>query len=71
MVFMSRMYGQSDKGGMTMFAEWVSTGAIFGIEAFFALFTFALFCAALLGMVALVGSVIRAGSGDKDDLDRH
>ena len=53
-----------------MFAEWVSTGAIFGIEAFFALFTFALFCAALLGLMALVGSFIKAGSGE-DDLDRH
>ena len=52
MVFMPCLYGQVDKGGMTMFAEWVSAGAIFG-------------------MVALVGSVIRAGSGDKDDLDRH
>ena len=54
-----------------MFYEWVSAGAIFGIEAFFAIFTFLLFCAAVLGMVALVGNVIRAGSGDKDDLDRH
>ena len=53
-----------------MFAEWVSAGAIFGIEAFFALFTFAMFCAALLGLVALAGNFIKAGSGD-NDVDRR
>lgn len=66
-----RFTGTFREGGLTMFYEWVSAGAIFGIEAFFAIFTFLLFCAAVLGMVALVGNVIRAGSGDKDDLDRH
>ena len=48
-----------------MFYEWVSAGAIFGIEAFFAIFTFLLFCAALLGLVALVGNFIKAGSGEQ------
>ena len=47
-----------------MFYEWVSAGAIFGIEAFFAIFTFLMFCAALLGVVALIGNFIKAGSGD-------
>ena len=53
-----------------MFYEWVSCGAIFGIEAFFAIFTFLLFCAAVLGLMALVGSFFKAGSGE-DDLDRR
>lgn len=35
---------------MTLFYEWVAHGAQIGIEAFFALFVFLAFCAALLGM---------------------
>lgn len=48
-----------------MFYEWVSAGAIFGIEAFFALFTFGLFIGAVLGLMALLGRFIKAGSGDE------
>ena len=47
-----------------MFYEWVSAGAIFGIEAFFALFTFLLFCAAVLGLLGLVAQIFRSG-GDE------
>lgn len=49
-----------------MFYEWVSKGAQIGIEAFFAVFMFLAFCAALLGLVTLIGSFFRAGSGDND-----
>lgn len=52
------------------FADWVSSGAIFGIQAFFALATFALFCMTLLGLMAVLGAVTGKG-GDKDDMDRR
>lgn len=42
-----------------MFYEWVSAGAIFGIEAFFAIFTFMLFCAAVLGLLGIIVNVVR------------
>jgi hypothetical protein len=45
------------------FAEWVAAGAAFGIEAFFAVFVFALCCATVLGVLALVGSLV-GGDGD-------
>ena len=48
-----------------MFYEWVSAGAIFGIEAFFAIFTFLLFCAAVLGILALIGKFFSAADGDR------
>ena len=49
------------------FAEWVAAGAAFGIEAFFAVFVFALCCATVLGVLtALVGLF----GGRSDDLDR-
>ena len=54
-----------------MFYEWVSAGAAFGIEAFFAVFTFLLFCGAVLGLCALIGSIMKAGSGDLDDIRRN
>jgi hypothetical protein len=53
-----------------MFWEWVSAGAIFGIKAFFCIFTFLLFCAAGVGILALIGSFFKAGSGE-DDLRRN
>ena len=50
-----------------MFYEWVSAGAIFGIEAFFAIFTFAMCCAAVLGCMVLAGRIFRfGGRGDED-----
>lgn len=41
-----------------MFYEWVSAGAVFGIEAFFAVFTFLLICGAVVGLLALIAKVI-------------
>lgn len=42
-----------------MFYEWVSAGAIFGIEAFFAVFTFALIIGAVLGLLGLIARVVK------------
>lgn len=50
-----------------MFAEWVTKGAAFGIEAFFAIFTFGLFALAGLGLLALAGKIM---GGDKDEKRR-
>lgn len=47
-----------------MFYEWVSAGAIFGIEAFFAVFTFLLCCCLVLGLLTALASIFRAG-GEK------
>lgn len=47
-----------------MFYEWVSAGAIFGIEAFFALFSFSLCVGAIFGLMVLIAKFIKAGSGD-------
>ena len=49
-----------------MFYEWISAGAIFGIEAFFAIFTFLLFCAAVLGLMA-VGQKIMGGDNERSE----
>lgn len=49
-----------------MFHEWVAEGAIFGIKAFFAVATFAMFCAAVLGFMAIVGAWLKAGRRDDD-----
>ena len=54
-----------------MFYEWVARGAQIGITAFFAIFVFLAFVAALLGLVALAGSFFKAGSGERDDMGRH
>lgn len=51
-----------------MFYEWVSAGAIFGIEAFFAVFTFLLICAALMGIMMVVGRAIESGGEHEEDL---
>ena len=47
------------------FAEWVAAGAAFGIEAFFAVFVFLLCSGVVLGVLALVGSLV-GGDGDGD-----
>ena len=56
-----------------MFYEWVTAGAIFGIEAFSAICTFFLCVAALYSICAVMFAVARAVSGEggnKDDMDR-
>ena len=52
------------------FADWVSSGAIFGIQAFFALATFALFCMAFLGLMAVIGAFVGRRDDKDDDMDR-
>lgn len=42
-----------------MFYEWVSNGAIFGIEAFFAIVTFALCIGTVIGLLGLLARVFR------------
>ena len=42
-----------------MIYEWVSAGAIFGIEAFFAVFTFLMLCAAILGLLTVLIQIFR------------
>lgn len=49
-----------------MFAEWVAKGAAFGIEAFFAIFTFGLFALAAAGLLALAGKIM-GGNDEKQD----
>lgn len=44
-----------------MFYEWVSAGAIFGIEAFFAIFMFLLCWCVILGALALLAAFFHAG----------
>lgn len=49
-----------------MFYKWVAAGAMFGIEAFFAVFTFLLFCAAVIGLLG-IGAKIVEGNNGKDN----
>ena len=49
------------------FAEWVSAGAIFGIEAFFAVFMFLLCCATVLGVLTALAGLF---GGRDDGVDR-
>ena len=49
-----------------MFAEWISNGAIFGIEAFFAVFTFLMFCGAVLGILGILARIIGHGGDDEE-----
>ena len=44
-----------------MFYEWVSAGAIFGIEAFFAVFMFLLCCSVIVGFLAMLAALFKAG----------
>ena len=46
-----------------MFAEWVTIGTAIGIKAFFAVFVFALCCATVLGVLAIVARVF---GGDEE-----
>lgn len=49
-----------------MFAEWVTKGAAFGIEAFFALVTFGLIALAVLGFVGVIAKAVTPKKdGDK------
>lgn len=43
------------------FAEWVAAGAAFGIKAFFAVVVFLLCVGVMLGVLALVGSLVGGG----------
>ena len=52
------------------FADWVSSGAIFGIQVFFALVTFALFFMTLLGLMAVIGAFVGRRDEKDDDMDR-
>ncbi len=45
------------------FAEWVATGAAFGIKAFFAVFVFLLCAGVVLGLLALLGQLL---GGDEE-----
>jgi len=49
---------------MTFF-EWCAVGAKIGVTAFFAVFVFALCCATVLGVLAIVARVF---GGDGDEL---
>jgi len=51
---------------MTVFAQWVTEGAAFGIKAFFALAVFIAFVAAVVGLLGL-GAKIMEGSNGKDN----
>ena len=50
--------------GVTMFAECVAAGAMFGIKAFFAVIVFLLCCATVLGIMTIISKAI---GGDDDD----
>jgi hypothetical protein len=51
-----------------MFHEWVTSGAAFGISAFFAIVTFGAFVFAVVGLVMFAGKIL----GVEDDKDnRH
>ena len=51
-----------------MFYEWVTKGAEIATVTFFALGVFALYCGAVLGMIAMVGRVF--GFGGKNEKGR-
>lgn len=46
------------------FAEWIAAGTALGIKAFFAVFVFLLCSGVVLGVLALVGSLV-GGDGDE------
>ena len=45
-----------------MLAEWISAGAIFGIKAFFALASFMLCAAMVMGVIMMIAAVFQAGN---------
>lgn len=53
-----------------MFAEWVTQGARIGIEAFTALFVFALICFMIYGAIAVFGAFFGGGKNDADNEKR-
>lgn len=54
-----------------MFYEWVSAGAQFGVEAFFAIFVFLMICGLVLGLLGLLATIAKAlGDGEKKDGDK-
>lgn len=53
-----------------MISEWIAEGSAFGFKAFFALFVFGVCVMAVLGLIAMIGSIAGNGKGDDDDLHR-
>ena len=49
-----------------MFYEWVAHGAEIGTVAFFALVVFALFCAAVLGLIGIFSRIFKEDEREKD-----
>jgi hypothetical protein len=52
--------------GRVMFYEWVAHGAEIGTVAFFALVVFALFCAAVLGLIGIFSRIFKEDEREKD-----
>lgn len=49
-----------------MFEGWIVDGIAFGIQAFFAVFAFAVFTFALLGILALFVSIFKNSDGEDE-----
>ena len=49
-----------------MFHEWVAHGAEIGTVAFFALVVFALFCAAVLGLIWIFSRIFKEDDHEQD-----
>jgi hypothetical protein len=56
--------------GRVMFHEWVAHGAEIGTVAFFALVVFALYCAAVLGLIGILSRVAKGGEYDAEERRR-
>lgn len=52
-----------------MFAKWVSTGAIIGIEAFFALLVFFLWCVAFSWLIGKILWLLGNGNDERQEDD--
>jgi len=53
-----------------MFADWVTHGAEIGTVAFFALFIFALYCAAVLAFIGLGAKVLKENDDENEKFNR-
>lgn len=47
-----------------MLSKWIVTGAQWGFVAFSAALTFAVCCAVLFGLLAVIGRLAKGGDGD-------
>lgn len=52
------------------FADWVAIGASIGIKAFFAVAVFMAFFAAIMGLLAIFGSITKEAEDGKEKRDR-